>query len=199
MAVRDGKNEHVNNTPGYSIIAVFVIVIAALVFVTLKFRKRFELILVALRTRSQRERSGAQNVESVQRPRTRISPHLLQFIPIRVYQATEQIKTQPREVHDGSTANIELRNTVPSFAEGPPLAIMDASKNNEKQVLDDVQFPACCICIDDILEGQRVRVLPCEHLYHVACVDDWISTYSETCPIWYLQAFHILEAFLTCR
>ncbi|XP_030621106.1 E3 ubiquitin-protein ligase RLIM [Chanos chanos] len=40
----------------------------------------------------------------------------------------------------------------------------------------------CQICFCDYTEGDRLRMLPCLHDYHVECIDRWLSD-SATCPI----------------
>jgi hypothetical protein len=36
---------------------------------------------------------------------------------------------------------------------------------------DDV----CVICLEHYKEGERLRVLPCDHSFHVGCIDRWLS------------------------
>jgi hypothetical protein len=39
----------------------------------------------------------------------------------------------------------------------------------------------CVICMDHFVEGDRLRVLPCDHSFHVGCIDRWLSgSHSET-------------------
>ncbi|CAI5522829.1 unnamed protein product [Closterium sp. Naga37s-1] len=39
------------------------------------------------------------------------------------------------------------------------------------------------VCLSDFNEGELVRsVLPCEHRFHVACIDYWLAT-KTTCPV----------------
>ncbi|VAH65882.1 unnamed protein product [Triticum turgidum subsp. durum] len=40
----------------------------------------------------------------------------------------------------------------------------------------------CAICLADLKQGERVRVLPrCHHGFHVRCIDRWLSA-RQTCP-----------------
>ncbi|CZT51061.1 uncharacterized protein RSE6_12144 [Rhynchosporium secalis] len=41
----------------------------------------------------------------------------------------------------------------------------------------------CSICIADFVESEEVRVLPCDHRFHPACIDPWLLNVSGTCPI----------------
>jgi len=40
----------------------------------------------------------------------------------------------------------------------------------------------CAICCEEFRLGVQVRLLPCLHMYHVACIDRWLSQ-SRTCPV----------------
>lgn len=44
---------------------------------------------------------------------------------------------------------------------------------------------SCPICTDDFVKGQDLRVLPCNHQFHVECIDPWLMNVSGTCPLWY--------------
>lgn len=39
----------------------------------------------------------------------------------------------------------------------------------------------CCICLERFGEGEVATRLPCLHLYHAACIQNWLQT-SGTCP-----------------
>jgi len=41
----------------------------------------------------------------------------------------------------------------------------------------------CCICLDELAEGDLIRMLPCGHEYHTACIDRWLTTQQHQCPI----------------
>ena len=41
----------------------------------------------------------------------------------------------------------------------------------------------CSICTEDFERGQDIRVLPCDHKFHPACIDPWLLNVSGTCPL----------------
>jgi len=41
---------------------------------------------------------------------------------------------------------------------------------------------ACVICMSHFKNGQRIRVLPCQHEYHTKCIARWF-TMNSSCPI----------------
>ena len=40
----------------------------------------------------------------------------------------------------------------------------------------------CTICLCDFEDQEDVRRLPCMHLFHIQCVDQWLPT-NKRCPI----------------
>ena len=40
----------------------------------------------------------------------------------------------------------------------------------------------CAICLEDYEAGAVLRMLPCRHQYHAACLDKWLAC-KATCPI----------------
>ncbi|XP_073124718.1 NEP1-interacting protein-like 1 isoform X2 [Henckelia pumila] len=41
----------------------------------------------------------------------------------------------------------------------------------------------CAICFQDVMNGERARLLPsCRHLFHIHCIDEWL-TRRPTCPL----------------
>nr|GEV16805.1 RING-H2 finger protein ATL80-like [Tanacetum cinerariifolium] len=39
----------------------------------------------------------------------------------------------------------------------------------------------CAICLSECQESDELRVLPCQHVYHLTCVDTWFDSHSS-CP-----------------
>ena len=42
---------------------------------------------------------------------------------------------------------------------------------------------ACAICVDDFRDGDMMRVLPCNHHFHIKCIDEWLINHSDLCPL----------------
>ncbi|KAL4807483.1 hypothetical protein BDV18DRAFT_135420 [Aspergillus unguis] len=41
----------------------------------------------------------------------------------------------------------------------------------------------CIICLEPIQLTSTLRELPCTHLFHQGCVDDWLCNFAPRCPI----------------
>jgi hypothetical protein len=41
----------------------------------------------------------------------------------------------------------------------------------------------CSICLDEYEAGDRLRCLPCNHVFHSKCIGRWLSERSATCPL----------------
>ncbi|XP_040091397.1 RING finger protein 11-like [Oryx dammah] len=40
----------------------------------------------------------------------------------------------------------------------------------------------CAVCLTDLVPGDPIRPLPCKHVYHLGCINEWLSR-SFTCPL----------------
>eukprot|EP00934_Nitzschia_sp_Nitz4_P006979 Nitzschia sp. Nitz4//scaffold19_size178191//21323//22619//NITZ4_001958-RA/size178191-augustus-gene-0.97-mRNA-1//-1//CDS//3329540622//6969//frame0 len=41
----------------------------------------------------------------------------------------------------------------------------------------------CCICLETMQPGEKVRILPCRHLFHHDCINGWFAQRSYVCPM----------------
>uniref|UniRef100_A0A3B5LSK6 RING-type E3 ubiquitin transferase n=1 Tax=Xiphophorus couchianus TaxID=32473 RepID=A0A3B5LSK6_9TELE len=55
-------------------------------------------------------------------------------------------------------------------------------KQDEDEGADEDTEEKCTICLSILEEGEDVRRLPCMHLFHQLCVDQWLLT-NKKCPI----------------
>lgn len=50
-----------------------------------------------------------------------------------------------------------------------------ASKSLDVQGDEGIVDTECVICLEPFVDGDRLRVLPCNHSFHVGCIDRWLS------------------------
>jgi hypothetical protein len=95
-----------------------------------------------------------------------VAPRLIRFRTL-----LEQVSV----LHGGMSEEAIEACTLTMTYSGPagPEVPGDSSGVNQRQ---------CMICLDDFQAGDRLRVLPCFHRYHAACVDNWFSR-SSRCPV----------------
>jgi E3 ubiquitin-protein ligase RLIM len=49
--------------------------------------------------------------------------------------------------------------------------------------VDGDDFAQCHICLAEYEEGDKIRVLPCHHEYHMSCVGKWLKVIYGVCPL----------------
>jgi len=54
-------------------------------------------------------------------------------------------------------------------------------------VVQDVQkipeeLRSCCVCLEDVCVGNKVRTLPCLHTFHAECAEEWLKK-KKVCPL----------------
>ncbi|XP_039058589.1 uncharacterized protein LOC120202186 isoform X1 [Hibiscus syriacus] len=55
------------------------------------------------------------------------------------------------------------------------------TKVNAAECRDAVE--QCHICLAEYEEGDKIRVLPCQHEFHMVCVDKWLKEIHGVCPL----------------
>ena len=43
-------------------------------------------------------------------------------------------------------------------------------------------YDTCAICLEEWTDGEQVRRLPCYHVYHPNCIDQWFTEHKWICP-----------------
>jgi hypothetical protein len=128
---------------------------------------------------------------------------MLETLPIVKFGDPEPAKTGDRDIElaDGTSSVDHAVEVTGAAAEGEiqpkaretsEVAEINPEANAQTEAGEGRAEPAaetaelgCSICTEDFMTGEDVRVLPCNHKFHPACIDPWLLNVSGTCPLWY--------------
>ena len=54
---------------------------------------------------------------------------------------------------------------------------------NYEPISDLEEDVECSVCLCKIEEGDEIRVLRCDHMFHRYCLDRWVGFKNNTCPL----------------
>lgn len=91
----------------------------------------------------------------------------------------------------------QARARSTAMLKGLPVVQYEASNASEKSLdmeghSNGLSNSTCPVCTEDFVRGQLLRVLPCQHQYHLGCIQDWL-TRGSNCPIWYVLLINSFE------
>ncbi|KAJ5143689.1 uncharacterized protein N7515_002476 [Penicillium bovifimosum] len=160
------------------------------------------IITGAIRAHRHPERYGPRRIAGrVRQSRARgIARAMLDTIPIVKFdERNDDVEAAKRDVEMSMGSEDPTREH--STAEGDGTATVSTAPESELPTTDederptptgpearaetvpDAGHPSCPICTDDFVKGQDLRVLPCNHQFHVECIDPWLMNVSGTCPL----------------
>ncbi|KAK2819319.1 hypothetical protein Q5P01_024880 [Channa striata] len=94
------------------------------------------------------------------------------------YEELLQLEDRLGSVSRGAVQTTIERFTFPhKYKKRKPLHLKIGEEEEETDVDEK-----CTICLSMLEDGEDVRRLPCMHLFHQGCVDQWLAT-SRKCPI----------------
>eukprot|EP00899_Mesostigma_viride_P012086 jgi/Mesvir1/20879/Mv07957-RA.1 len=47
----------------------------------------------------------------------------------------------------------------------------------------DSSWSVCAVCLEEYANGDKLRLLPCRHEFHSACIDPWLMSRRTCCPV----------------
>jgi hypothetical protein len=83
-----------------------------------------------------------------------------------------------------SLAHIEQALPAMPFSDAAGFLLVDDddASANAQQLQDEGRAAhECAVCLAELQPEDKVRVLPCVHVFHQACVDKWLAR-SAACP-----------------
>lgn len=200
--------ENTNQNPAGATTAVAMIILYSITGVITGL---FLMIIItgAVRAHRHPERYGPRNLHGGPRQsRARgIARAMLDTIPIVKFGESESQEQTPKAV-DVELANNPARPNVPAksvntAATSTPAERAHAAREETKEesnletaagpgpgpsaaavaTTDPEEGLMCSICTEEFEKGQDIRLLPCGHQFHPACVDPWLLDVSGTCPL----------------
>ena len=109
-------------------------------------------------------------------------PYLLQTVPgLNDLHMRMMEQRRTMEHNRGASRGCIERNTFPhKFKKMARSSAKEEDESEEGGNGEEVD--KCTICLCEFDDGEDVRRLPCMHLFHVSCVDQWLSL-NKRCPI----------------
>jgi E3 ubiquitin-protein ligase RHA2 len=56
-------------------------------------------------------------------------------------------------------------------------------KPTNKALVPSEEDAKCCVCLSRLQQGDTMKELPCQHIFHRECVDRWLRLCQKTCPL----------------
>lgn len=109
--------------------------------------------------------------------RDRAPEEIVKNLPSRIWNGTGLEKS------DDDTAASSL-SQITDMERGAELPVEGPSTRRPVEVLPwhELQFE-CAICLSNFVKGETVRVLPCQHIFHIDEVDSWLIHGKKLCPV----------------
>ncbi|OJA17763.1 hypothetical protein AZE42_04861 [Rhizopogon vesiculosus] len=150
----------------YSPILTFIVILilpSCLTFVTLLIHR------IRMARAAQRDRAPETVVKS---------------LPWRVWNGTGWEKHEGSTPHGGHSAgphDIDLESSSSDHSTQLP-STSHEGRGHVPMPWCETQAE-CAICLSEFVKGDRVRELPCHHIFHLEEVDSWLINRKKVCPV----------------
>ena len=125
---------------------------------------------------SSRLQSNARRVSSTDGPCTR---------PLQCASDVEPNESNEKslQINDNSAAIDQVKSNHSSTSDDKTTKGRYELPNEDQQTSREGSM-VCSVCTEDFAENDRVRILPCGHVYHRRCIDPWLLRFGGNCPLW---------------
>lgn len=81
------------------------------------------------------------------------------------------------------SSNITHNNdNISESDEDAPGITIDNLNNISRVFVNELRYDQCSICLNSFTTNNLIRTLPCNHQFHMQCIDSWLIT-KNTCPL----------------
>lgn len=116
--------------------------------------------------------------------RDRAPENIVKSFPWRVWNGTAWEKHEGTSIHGAHSNGIHDGDL-----ESGPSDHSTSSPSTSHEALSHAPIPwcetqaECAICLSEFVKGDRVRELPCHHIFHLEEVDSWLINRKKLCPV----------------
>ncbi|KAK8802559.1 hypothetical protein WA171_006238, partial [Blastocystis sp. BT1] len=64
-----------------------------------------------------------------------------------------------------------------------PSSIVEGVYGEDGREIDPENPEECTICLDTLKKGEAIKTLPCKHIFHQNCIDEWLKQGKAVCPM----------------
>ncbi|KAM3714240.1 hypothetical protein ACJW30_01G319200 [Castanea mollissima] len=119
-------------------------------------------------------RCSCESLSMNEESSTRASISRIVMLAEALFEVLDEIHRQPVSLSLSMVSLPAPESVVDSF----PL------KSHKKvETAEGSEAEQCYICLAEYEEGDKIRVLPCHHEYHMSCVDKWLKEIHGVCPL----------------
>ena len=102
----------------------------------------------------------------------------------------ERMARNPTRVYYTTTTDMAA-GTNPAWPPPPPPVEVEPAtapqcvvlRTQTYQQVNSNNNDSCAICLQVLVQGDRVGKLPCPHIFHVACLKEWMRRRKNHCPL----------------
>ncbi|XP_073284938.1 uncharacterized protein [Primulina huaijiensis] len=124
-------------------------------------------------------RIAAPEVSSNDEATARASISRIGMLAEALFEVLDEIHQQSVALSTRNTASFVASIPAPNeVVESLPLKIFSKLKRKPSD-----EAAQCYICLVEYEDGDSMRILPCRHEYHRACVDKWLKEIHRVCPL----------------
>lgn len=100
-------------------------------------------------------------------------------LPVRMYKGAGSSQTPETQMQPGRKGEDQLPSDDQVKVDIIDFSSDKVDEGKQKVMEEEL---TCSVCLEQVVDGEIVRTLPCVHQFHSACIDQWLRQ-QATCPV----------------